>query len=258
MESSRGFRGTVWIRSTSGGVTERAVRAERCDEVASALALIVAILLNPEARPQREKRVALQGEPRPQPTPVRSSERGKARALRLSAVGGMHLGIQGGVAPRVVIGPRWFVGLARRTDDLLTVASSIRVSAYTGRSATARGPIARTSAAFELDSLRADGCAFRLASGGFSIEPCLLFELGRLDATGVAHGRSQAKERSWTAAGALLRGEWTAWKRLVAGVDLGGVVPLRSTRYAFAGDQTFYETPWLGFTGAIGFGMRFP
>lgn len=245
---SDGLRGTLVIGGPSRAQTIREVRGDDCQDVASALALIVAILLNPdgqqhdrtEARDPRSERRA------PPPSVWR----------QWTLLAGSQLAFQTGIAPRALIGPRWFAGIARRQSGSLL--SSARLSVYGGRSRSVDGPMPATSAAFELDSLRVDGCLVELSAAALSVEPCVLLEGGTLHATGTTSRGSVRETLSWAATGTVLRGRWRLWRALAVELELGATLPLTSTRYSFAGEADFYDDRSLGLSGGLGLGVYFP
>jgi hypothetical protein len=237
-----GLRGTVSIQGDAAA-TVREVRAERCEDVTSALALILAILLNPEGANAPTA-------PRTRAPPARRA------APRWLALGGLELAGQGAIAPRVMFGPRFFIGIAQRESGALL--SSARLSGYMARSGTVDGPQAQSSAAFRLDSLRLDACAIEFSWSNLAFEPCLFVESGVLAATGSANGQAQTKHLFWAAAGPLLRGSLAVWKPLVLEAELGAALSTPSSRYSFVNDPAFYQSARLGITAGLGAGVHFP
>jgi hypothetical protein len=247
-------RGKIVIRRNRR-VTVREVQAEHCGDVVTALALIVAILIDPDADtrpiPEPSKSPSADATSEPTAAPLRSST---GRDLRVSA--GAQLGFASGIAPQLVLGTRWVAALD--VGESSAWPSSLRLSLTRARTGTISADERGASAAFEIDTVRLDACALRLARSELRLEPCLLVEGGALHADGHHPAQSRSRNLPWGGVGALLRGVWTVWDALGLEAELGALFPLWRYRFNFEESLPIYETPLLGLTGGLGAAVRFP
>jgi len=243
-----------------GRVTDREVHAEHCPDVVAALALIVAILLDPDA----DTRPLLQVAPAPPgpavpgpaaPLPARPAPVATAPpAHRWVLAGGVELALESAAAQNLVIGPRWFAGFSRGPRGAWP--SSFRFSASSLQSAERLDGV--VASAFQLRSLRADVCAVELQRANLKLEPCAFLEAGRLVAIARGPSGSDARNVDWLAGGGFLRGSWTNFDVLVLQAELGAVLPLRRYVFRFDEEHVIHETPILGMSAGFGVGVCFP
>lgn len=236
----------------AGQSTPRELRAAGCAELAEALSLIVAILVDPQAQNPPPP-----PPPAPRPAPVErlpaSTPSPSARALWFSA--GLEAALETAVTGDAEVGGRVIVGLGRGEDS--RVASSARLS-FTHVGSHAVSPASGLRADFSVDAGRLDACVARVAVAGFAVEPCPFFELGRVRAVGLHPEGDVTSNDPWSALGLTLRPSLTLWHRLVLGGALGLTVPLTRYRYAFTGESELTHTASVGLDAALGLGVRFP
>jgi hypothetical protein len=261
----------------AGHAAERELRAARCDEVVEALALVVAILIDPNAdtRPlavasvppaAAEPAVAVPvapSVPAPAAPPVErhspSDEEDPPEPSRPAGpsyrfIAGAHLAAEGAVAPELTLGPRAFFGADLRGD--WPWPSSLRLSG--ARLLSRRLRDGSGSVKLALDVARAEACFVRLQEGRLAVEPCAGFSAGvlRVDSDHPLVGRDH--RLFWADAGALVRGSVTVVDRLVAEAELGADVPLVQYRYGFQGRPALFKTARVGMHLGVGLGVRFP
>lgn len=244
-----GFVGSVSIAHRDGSVTERAVRASRCEDVADALELVTAVSLGlegPRAAPPPPPPAAP-----PTPTPKPPSDEPQPR-WRVSAAA--YAGVASGVGPQWAFAPS--VALGVRRDSPSTFSPALEISgmwAHGTTITTAQGSASLT----RLDAALA-ACPVRfLATTALGIRPCAEFQLGTLAANGsgptVVGGAESS--RPWTALGAFARVEWYATSFLRLDIQAGAAFPLAQQRYYFTPNTTIAETSAL--TGALAVGGAF-
>lgn len=248
-----GFYGLVTV-ARGEQRTERRLEANGCDELAQALALIVAILIDPQAS---STPLPAESARRPAPVylllaPARPSPPPPAR-LWFSA--GPELTLQTAMTRNSAVGERLFLGFSRGDNSL--PLSSLRVS-FSRLAEQTTSPTSGSRAEFTLLSARADGCIWRVNDGPLAFESCAFIEFGRLRAVGVHRGGNVTRNEPWGSLGLLLRPSWTLARRLVFGGDLGLALPLRHYRFAFTGEPELTRTATFGFEAALGLGLRFP
>jgi hypothetical protein len=251
-----GFSGRVSLER-QGTRTEREISGTSCDEVVRALALIVAILIDPSAdtRPlpagaQPPEVMTGRREPLPAlPEPTERTER------NWFVYAGTEALLEGGLAPGLTPGLRIFAGVLHRSPA--AVVSSLRLSALRLQSGSVpAGGVA--SAAFALTGVRLEICSFGVGSPALRLNPCLFGELGGLLAEGTHPAGSNSESQLWSALGPALRG--SLWHREILFVELeaGAVFPVTDYRFAFKDEPPVYETPVIAGEFGVALGVRFP
>jgi hypothetical protein len=260
----------------SGNVVERELRALRCEEVVEALALVVAILIDPNAdtRPISEASTPPAVAPQPPvaappppptaenppperrqlPKPERSPMPARSPGPTYRFIAGAHAAAEGAAAPELTLGPRVFLGI--EGNGAWPWPSSLRLSGARLFSRRLRDDVG--SAKLTLDLGRLDVCFVRLAKGRLALEPCVGADVGVLRVDG-SHPRGGHDHRLvWAAAGALGRGSLAMSDRFVGEVEIGADVPLVQYRYAFEGRQPVFKSARVGVHLGIGLGVHFP
>jgi hypothetical protein len=254
VESNDGGVHGVLTLEVEGRSTRREVRGERCGDVAQALALIVAILVDPDAdtRPLPEL-PATTAPPlaatssRPPPAP------GGPPATWIPGAG-MELAVTAGMADAAMLGQRWFLTLSREAAD----APSVTLRLAAGRDGT--GTMEHgggASSALSRTSLRFDGCGAALTERPFTLSVCGFVEAGRLHAFGVHPVRSESENRGWFAVGAAVRAALRYRRVLSLEVGLDAGIPLTRYRFEFEGDA-LYETAPVVPGGGLALSVHFP
>ncbi|HEY3496701.1 MAG TPA: hypothetical protein VGK73_18505 [Polyangiaceae bacterium] len=235
-----------------GRATEREITASSCDEAVQALALIVAILIDPLAATGPVFAV-----PAPPATPVEPVSPVSPRAeRRWFVLAGTELAFEGGIAPGLSPGIRVSAAAFRRSPA--SIVSSLRLSAF--RFASGTVPAAGgASAAFELTGGRLEACSFGFASWPLRVVPCLFGELGALAASGTHPERSHSETVFWAAAGPAVRASAELANVLYVELEAGAVLPLVAYDFGFEGEPVpAHETPVIAGEFSAGLGVRFP
>lgn len=265
-EVPEGTHGRVELER-DGKVTIRELAAARCSELVEALALVVAILIDPNAdtgpvpTPDTAPPPAATPAPAPAPPPPppRTQESGPASAparspshRRWVLEAGSGAVAESGVAPTLVVGPRFFVGTWFPGGIPSTLDLSV-ARLWSGRIEDGLG-----SATMVLDVLRLDACLFEWAEGAFSLEPCAGVEAGVLRVEGTHPAGSSSHSLFWGSAGAELRASASYRDVLRVSAEVGGGVPFVHYRFSFAGQPPLHETPLVGLFLGFGVAVRFP
>ena len=236
--------------------TVREVSGERCAEVAQALALIVAILIDPEAdtRALPTAPQAPLAPPNAETGVRRPLEAGETSEARWIASAGTALMVTAGVGERALVGERWFAGIARERAD--RPSFTLRFAFGRDRSGTINhGPGA--SSALSRTLLRVDGCGVFATTPALAFSLCGFGEGGQIDAVGLHPLRSEAPTVGWLALGSLVRAGYRYERVLGLEAELGFGLPLARYRFRF-GDELLYETSVVVVGGGIGLSVHFP
>jgi hypothetical protein len=260
----------------------RRVQAETCDEVADALALVVALAIDPRAplappmplstshegsspaadagvappvaSPIPRQTVPLDRPPitqsavedaRPRSPPDRRSQKA------LSA--GLDAALDLGVSPVPLFGPSLNVGW--QSTNLALFSPSLRLAFDRAVSGTISVP--NGTAAFTWTVGRLDACPVARVLHRLRLTACLRIEAGTLEVAGGDIIAPQTKLRLWLATGALARGEWTFLEPLFVNIEAGGNIRATNDRFLFLPDTTVYRVPLVGVSAAGGLGAHF-
>jgi hypothetical protein len=192
-------RGSLEIIEPAAEPTLRDFDAETCSEVASALALVVALALDPNARteplpPEPEAPPAERLVPVAASVPPKKNEQA-ARALRFSA--GPAVTVSGKYAPVVLVAPGLNFGARYESESLF--APALELTPLLGKTGKT-GPDTPL-ATFSWLMARLDVCPLTLrASELVRLMPCVTSELGQLTVSGKAdpvYPSSLTQHRFW-------------------------------------------------------------
>jgi hypothetical protein len=247
--------GLVVLREPDGRTTMRHVSGETCSEVVAALALVTAVMVDPEAltEPVIRKASGRHIKPVPSAPPAPPPE---PRPWRFGLLGGTSL--QTAAAPEpllvhaaeieVLPAPGWL------PEPALTL------SLHGGRSGQIQAHGGQ--AEFAWTSGRLVACPTRWpARAPAAFRPCLSLDVGALRGTGSGVGNPASRGALWLAPGGVIRWEFLVGNWLVVVADGGTLFPLVRTRFYFgpsADKGTVYRTPVAGLTAGVRAGVRFP
>lgn len=235
---AQGYTGALVVDA----VADKQLAAPRCDDLVTALALVIALAIDPAAAGAG----APTGAAASSVTATQVAPPRPPRAWTLDGALGGLLGA--GLTPDPLLAG----SLAARAT---WPALAVEVAVVAGYDTTQEGD---ASASFTRLTARPAACRLwirrRLELGG-----CGHAELGivRAAGDGIINGRSLI--RLWVAAGAHGEIRWPATgSRGFAQLQIGLAVPLTRDRYRFMPGVVLHETPlitgWLG----LGVGLRFP
>jgi hypothetical protein len=251
---SAAMRGKLVVQPPSGGPESvREVSAKDCVEVVSALALVVALVIDPNASTE------------PLPADEHAEQRVEPLLQAPSAVAleaprwrwGLEarLGVTGGIAPDLAPLAGLAVSVARDGSDIwapllsfgVTAAQSFEVDAADG---TAR--FGRLAARISFCPVRA------LAASRIALRPCAFIEAGALRGEGFDTPDAASATVLWLAAGAALRFELSLGQLAVLGAEAGATLPAFHDRFFFDPGRAWeYEVPAVGGWAALFGGVRF-
>ncbi len=220
------------------GADAREVTASSCAEVVSALALTLALALDPAAS------TAPIAPPPEAPTPSRPD----ARPSRLVAIGGE-------VALGLFADPLWGASIAGETR-VGRAALRLRARYLQGLQSP---EVAR--ARVHLGAVGGEGCAPLPLAGALAVSPCLGFEAGGLLARGAGFDHPRTASLFWAAAAALARLAWAPPQGLGVEVEAGLLLPLVRPRLLAeappAPPREAVAARQVGFTAAARVSYRF-
>jgi hypothetical protein len=253
--------GHLVVRALDGSTSEREVAGDTCEEVVSALALVAALAVDPNATtkplplpappprspapapPRRPVAAAVVATPPPpQATPV--------VARTAVSAGGL---VAVGAAPAPLVGASLAVAATRPRGGWLEPTVRLGVAA----ASTGTVSVAGGTASFSSLVGAIDGCPGGWTLGRWRLEPCLRLEAGVVGARGENVVQARTDTHPWAAAAAVGRVEWR-FSRGFFGELAGGVrVPLVRTTFFFEPDTTLYHTSPVGAVFSAGLGLRF-
>lgn len=265
-------RGLLEVIQPGVEPTRREFTAATCPEVGSALALVAALTLDPNARtealPVRFPTIA-EPPPPPPPAPVEpaappppprpvaplTEPRPTPGPAGYSAWFGPAGGVAGGYAPEPLVS----LGLSLGVRSLRRGWSpGVQLTPWWGKTGTT-GPRAELGS-FSWATGRLEGCpVFLLLAARLSFDPCLAVEVGRLTARGAESvvDTPVTAERWWLAFGATVSLQWTSetWFARAGGQLL---FPATRDKLVFRTPDQFVHQPKAALVGGtVALGFRF-
>ena len=267
--------GRLSVRELDGSETTREVPGATCEEVTTAMALIAAVLVDPNAStesgaepitepstpppllPETAAAPPLAPSPKPDPAPPRPAAKPKSEPSRLTFGGGAMFALEGAIGPEPTpaLSLELEAALERNelTSPLLVIAFEY---AFPTRAETPNG-VAR----LQWMAGRLTGCPLRFpASGRFALRPCVLVEYGNLEASGEETERRASTSMPWSALGGTLRGEYTVFGAFLVVLEGGFVAPLQRDTFYFdppSPENVAFKVPSVGATARLGIAARF-
>ncbi len=279
LEKGSPATGRVTVRRAQSAEGTRNVRADTCSDVADALALVVALAVDPTALSAPPPAPAPAVEPPPvvdvaphAPTPPQppateppstsppppvatppDAQPPSLRARRREAYLGTDLAVATGTAPTTLVGASPYVGWTSSAASTVAPAARIGfVHATTGAVDVPGG-----AAVFAWSVGRLDGCAALWPASAARLSTCVHVEGGLLEATGVHVPAPRAESRAWLGIGPLLRGEWSFASPLFVEAEVAAMAHIIADRFLFLPDTTAYQVPRAGVFASIGLGVFF-
>jgi hypothetical protein len=224
------YAGTLVVDSTA----DKQLSAARCDDLATALALVTALAIDPMASTPTL--------PPPRPTPPKLSE---ARPRTMDVA--LGVGVDAGITPDPL-----FAGIieGRRSWSRL----AIDVAVLLGRDSTTSNG---STATFTWLTARPAAC-MRFPSDRIELGACGHIELGLVRAAGMEIVNGRDLNRLWLATGVSGNVRYPVTSRGFGQLQIGASVPLTRDRYRFNPGIVIHETaPVTGWL-VVGLGVRFP
>ncbi len=260
--------------------TRRTFVAASCEELTTALALLVALAVDPlgatsesaalpppapaAPRPSRDTSERPNPETGPPLLPpatgtVADADRSTPRPAPPPKPWLAELGLgaltTSGVAPVAMVGAGVSAGVARKESAWWSPA--VRADALVAGTGIVGPSFAQ--ARFVWATGRAEGCPSRLNLGQLSFWPCVAGEVGAIAVNGRQIATPGQAVVPWLAAGALARARWNPTPRVFADVVLGATTPLYRPSFVFDAPRTVvYQAPVLLAHTALTVGVTFP
>jgi hypothetical protein len=245
-------QGPAWAVSleteSAGRVGQRALEAGSCAELANATALIVALMIDPDA-------VAAHAPPPPVPPPPVAPPSRPVRPLAYH-VGILVAGTEGTLpSPDVGLGGGLGLSGHRWRVDL-------RASYGLRRDQKATAPVPPGGyGRFNFFSALLTGC-YDLGGPTVAWGPCAVGEFGVVSAKGFGIDRALPAEVPWWAAGAGAYAVIPLAQRWAIPIHLDGLVPLRRSEYVFRDSQgqvsaRVFKAAAIGVRASVGVELHF-
>lgn len=238
------LRGVIDLESPEGS-THRELEAAECAEVVRALALIVALALDPDASaPERAPAAA----PAPKPLAAPPSQPESPAAARNAKTwwgAGAGIGLTGGVAPKPSFSQALFFEFGRERATGFSLNARLG-GIHAGGSASATAGVAD----FELLALRVASCPLRLALQ-LALSGCVSFDWGRLRGRGSHAVAARSSAATWSGPGAFVDAGLQALPWFKVQAELGAMMPLERDRFYFGPDETVHHIPSLAGYGGL-------
>lgn len=248
-------RETQWsltLTIASEGTDHRQVlHAEDCDSLATAAALVVAVLLDPLATATASPPAPTPA-PRPEPTPEPAARAAPTRAAPRWGLGMQLLGGGEYVAIPRGGGGASLALVATRGRFELRIAGSYWAPRRTGNGA-------EPGASVQLGAAAVEGC-FVPSSGTVDFPVCASVEAGAVRARGVDVDNARPALVPWVAAGLGPGLRWWVRPRFALAATAQLVVPLAQTQLklgAVSDGRVIHESAPAGFRGLLGLAFRF-
>lgn len=262
----RAWTGRLRIDSDGEPPSTRTVSGHSCDEVAEAMALIVAFAIDPRA-------TLLPTEPESKPEPVEEPVREVSRdavveekprvkvdegrivapeTSRWRLGIGAQVAAQAGQSPGILWTLPPFLELQREGPGVPDPVFRMSVGRGADETETS-GAAAR----FTWTYARAEGCA-AWDAGELRLVPCGMVEGGALRGAGRHLDSPRAETRPWFVLGVLGRVQWLVTPGLFLEAQGNVGASLVRDRFYLEPNATVHEVPSLTWGGAIGMGAIFP
>jgi hypothetical protein len=269
--------GRLVVRRGDVDEGSREVRANRCSALVEALAVVVALAVDPNAMLEGDA-----GSTTSQPAPLTAGDLPVASNLppppiappdkRLDAAAipeaqqsapraveprtlyvGADVALATAVSPHTLVGPSPYVGL--RFGNPGRFQPGLKVAFLYADSGSIEA--ASGSASFHWAVVRADGSALLWSLGPAHLLACLRVEGGALTADGASVPGAASRMRAWVAFGPVLRAEWALLGSLFLDADVAAMLHVTDDRFYFGPDATVYDVPLVGVEAAAGLGVHF-
>jgi hypothetical protein len=269
------------VTHPSGKRSVRRLTAPSCSEAVDALALVIAITLDPtsvsggsggdtesgsanaaEGLGQANQPNAKANEPVKRPSSVSGEEQADFRAPQSSGPdmetvfhwrAGALLRALLGPAPELMPGLALALGASWDRAGVWSPALRLSATHYWLHGVSEMDG----DADFEVDSGSLDACPVRVGGELLAMRPCANLELGRLLARGTHTFAPQAHSRPFAVLGGSLWLETLLLTRLEAGLGLSAGKTLVMDDFAFS-PTTFHRVSSLTVAGSLGVSLRFP
>ena len=271
--------GRLTVRNDAGDVRTREVRADTCAHAADAMALVLALAVDPTATAPVETPPSSNGAPSspaasPPDAPEAESPTAPAAQVLAAPVppardrlsrpteasnplralfAGADFSVATGPAPDALWALSPYVGWRRPVEGFF--APSVRASFV--RASMGAIPVLGGAAAFTWTAGRVDGCGPTVTTGPASLLGCVRVEVGSLEVTGSGVPTGATSAPGWVAGGALARAE-ILLPVVFVDAEIAAMAHVTDDRFYFHPGVTAYQVPFLGIEASGGMGVHFP
>ncbi len=293
----QGFVGELLVTPSDGPASRRRLSSETCAALASSLALVAALSIDPSAStenmppvhggargmaapapseeppspppppppapPMPQPVVAPPPPPpaEPPPPPPLESPPPPAPLSRWRVAAGLHAGTLGLAAPGIVADGDLFADLS--LDSPRVLSPSFRLSVHTTLDTTVSAGQGGGGGSFAWAYGRAEACPVQIVfTASLVARPCVAIDVGALSAGGRGEAQTSSPVRPWTAGDGLARLDWTprlrdGWE-LVLEIQGGVAFPMVRETFKLWPATYVYEPPLAAGVSGLGVGVRFP
>ena len=255
-----GAIGRLTITEPSGEESSRLVESENCEDLVEALALVVALAIDPHAslqspKPPPEPPPEPLPEPEPPPPPPAPPPQPPAEPVEWQAEVLVHAILAAGLAPGPLPGARIGAGFGTTSPGWLLPSVRVSVALTTERTFVEEAG----SASFRWTALSLEACPLQvpLLPRVVSVRPCAVGEWGWVQATGAEIVDSRSVSARWLAAGGLASLGVSPGRLLRFEARASAISPITRDRF-FLGTELAHRHPPFAWRTEIGFGVRFP
>ncbi len=253
-DASDRFVGELAVQEADGRKSQRNVAGADCAQVATALSIIIAIELDPEAAGHEPKEIPPATPALPPPAPrVQIVERSPWRVGAI--LGG---GVIRGMTPTTAGTGELDLELRRESPRLLAPVFRFGFAFSGNASHNDAG-----SSQLVIFTPALEACPVQLALAGRRLifEPCARFTAGFYYAQGsTPNARGQNQLAVWSSLGAVARGLWFFAKPVFLELDGEIFVPLERDRFYLSDvspSPVYFQAPPVGIRGIVAFGVHF-
>jgi hypothetical protein len=249
------------------------VSGDTCDEVVAALALIAAVLVDPnaatdgteatrtdaasESRITPSKVVAPEQTVLPERQPVTQAS---VRSAPWEFGGGVGFGLQGAIAPDPALALSAELAAELRNPHVFSPLFSLAAH-YAASDVVETGNENGDEATFKWLAARVSACPVRWPGEAVALRPCAFLDLGKLTGTpGQQTVDGQPQSVVWWAGGLFGRFDAAPLDNLRLFVDVGLIVPFKRDRFFFRTEPetTAHQVPHWGPLARAGLMTWFP
>jgi len=256
IDESGQVTGRLRRQNPDGAASERTVVGASCANVIAALALIVALAIDPEASlvpvPQAPPAASRTPEPAPAAQLRRASAPHPAPPRTRWRWGfGAQTSVRSAVAPEALFAFGAYATIEARTG-VPSARLSVQHAAQTVRITGGGGKIAWTDA-------HLDACPWglRLVDAA-ALVPCVGVDGGVLRVSGVSTPNPDTFTHPWIALGTLLRLRMRSLNWLAVDAELGVGFPLVRNRYFLRPSTTVHDVPFVDVHAGLSLGILLP
>ena len=233
----------------AGRPGRRSIEAASCQDLADATALIIALMIDPEAVAAH----ATQPRPMAPPPPAQAAPALQKKPRTMQYLVGIHAAGSQGTLPSVDVGLGGGIGLAGRLWRV-----ELRGTYGLRRDQKAMAPAPPGAyGQFNFTAAALAGC-FNLGREGLAFGPCADAELGVVSAKGVNVSQSLPADTTWLALGGGVYAAVSLGHHLSLPLHLDVLAPLRRSEFVFKGvPGRVFQAPVVGGRISVGIELHF-